>query len=88
MSIDRTRCLDKLRPAGASSGGWTEGPMAPCGDDEDEDILSLELPDLSSVGFSWPGGKAGVRCQVFLASPTTGCVWNRVLGHFLYLEQK
>ena len=21
--------LDKLRPAGASSGGWTEGPMAP-----------------------------------------------------------
>ena len=29
MSINRTRWLDKLRPAGASSGGWTEGPMAP-----------------------------------------------------------
>ena len=28
-SINRTRWLDKLRPAGASSGGWTEGPMAP-----------------------------------------------------------
>ena len=29
MSNNRTRWLDKLRPAGASSGGWTEGPMAP-----------------------------------------------------------
>ena len=29
MSINRTRWLDKFRPAGASSGGWTEGPMAP-----------------------------------------------------------
>ena len=29
MSINRTRWLDKLRPAVASSGGWTEGPMAP-----------------------------------------------------------
>ena len=29
MSINRTRWLDNLRPAGASSGGWTEGPMAP-----------------------------------------------------------
>ena len=29
MSIDRTPWLDKLRPAGASSGGWTEGPKAP-----------------------------------------------------------
>ena len=29
MSINRTRWLDKLRPAGTSSGGWTEGPMAP-----------------------------------------------------------
>ena len=29
MSSNRTRWLDKLRPAGASSGGWTEGPMAP-----------------------------------------------------------
>ena len=29
MSINRTRWLDKLRPAGASSGGWTAGPMAP-----------------------------------------------------------
>ena len=29
MSINRTRWLDKLRPAAASSGGWTEGPMAP-----------------------------------------------------------
>ena len=29
MSINRTRWLDKLRPAGASSGGWTEGSMAP-----------------------------------------------------------
>ena len=29
MSINRTRWLDKLRPAGASSGGWTEDPMAP-----------------------------------------------------------
>ena len=29
MSINCTRWLDKLRPAGASSGGWTEGPMAP-----------------------------------------------------------
>ena len=29
MNINRTRWLDKLRPAGASSGGWTEGPMAP-----------------------------------------------------------
>ena len=29
MSINRTRWLDKLRPAGASSGGWTEGPIAP-----------------------------------------------------------
>ena len=29
MSVNRTRWLDKLRPAGASSGGWTEGPMAP-----------------------------------------------------------
>ena len=29
MSINRTRWLDKLRPTGASSGGWTEGPMAP-----------------------------------------------------------
>ena len=29
MSINRTRWLDKLRPAGASSGGWIEGPMAP-----------------------------------------------------------
>ena len=29
MSFNRTRWLDKLRPAGASSGGWTEGPMAP-----------------------------------------------------------
>ena len=29
MSINRTGRLDKLRPAGASSGGWTEGPMAP-----------------------------------------------------------
>ena len=28
MSLNRTRWLDKLRPAGASSGGWTEGPMA------------------------------------------------------------
>ena len=29
MSINRSRWLDKLRPAGASSSGWTEGPMAP-----------------------------------------------------------
>ena len=29
MSINRTRWLDKLRPAGASSSGWTGGPMAP-----------------------------------------------------------
>ena len=29
MSVNRTRWLNKLRPAGASSGGWTEGPMAP-----------------------------------------------------------
>lgn len=29
MSSNRTRWLDKLRPAGASSGGWTKGPMAP-----------------------------------------------------------
>ena len=29
MSNNRTRWLDKLRPAGASSGGWTEGPIAP-----------------------------------------------------------
>ena len=29
MSINRTRWLDNLRPAGASSGGWTEGPMEP-----------------------------------------------------------
>ena len=29
MSINRTRWLDKLRPAGASSSGWTKGPMAP-----------------------------------------------------------
>ena len=29
MSVSRTRWLDKLRPAGASSGGWAEGPMAP-----------------------------------------------------------
>ena len=29
MSINRTRWLDKLRSAGASSGGWAEGPMAP-----------------------------------------------------------
>ena len=29
MSVNRTRWLDKLRPAGASSGGWNEGPMAP-----------------------------------------------------------
>ena len=28
MSFNRTRWLDKLRPAGASSGGWTEGKMA------------------------------------------------------------
>ena len=63
-------------------------PVKACGDDNDEDELSLELPDLSSVGFSWPGGKAGVRCQVFLASPTTRCVWHQVQGHFLYLEQK
>ena len=27
MSINRTRWLDKLRPAGASSGGWTEGVL-------------------------------------------------------------
>ena len=26
MSINRTRWLDKHRPAGASSGGWTDGP--------------------------------------------------------------
>ena len=34
---------------------------------DDEDQLSLELLDLSSVGFSWTGGKAseggsGVSC--------------------------
>ena len=29
MSNNRTRWLDKLRPAATSSGGWTEGPMAP-----------------------------------------------------------
>ena len=29
MSVNRTRWLDKLRPVGTSSGGWTEGPMAP-----------------------------------------------------------
>ena len=29
LSFNRTRWLDKLRPASASSGGWAEGPMAP-----------------------------------------------------------
>ena len=40
-----------------------------CVDDDDDEELSLELPDLSSVGFSWTGGEAGagVRCFLRLA---------------------
>ena len=39
--------------------------LGACVDDDDEDELSLELHDLSSVGFSWIGGEAGasVRCS-------------------------
>ena len=50
-----------------------------------KDELSLELLDLSSVQFSWTGGKAEgwCKCQVFLASPTKRCVWYQVPGHSL-----
>ena len=55
-------------------------PVKACGDDNDEDELSLELPDLSSVGFSWPGGKAGAAVRCFLRLQRRGAFGTRSKG--------
>ena len=47
-------------------------PLGACADDDDEDDLSLELLNLSSVGFSWTGGKAGAGVRCFLRLPQRG----------------
>ena len=49
-------------------------------DDDDEDELSLELLDVSSVGFSKAGGKAGTRVRCFLRLPRRGAFGTRSQG--------
>ena len=55
-------------------------PLGACVDDDDEDVLSLELPDLSSVGFSWAGGKAGAGVRCFMRFPRRGAFGTRSQG--------
>ena len=46
-------------------------PLGDCVDDDDEDDLSLGLLDLSSVGSSCTGGKAGARVRAVHLVPNT-----------------
>ena len=71
-SLRPHRCLHLTSGIGLSLNS-----NSPVSDDDDEDVLSLELPDLS--------GRRGLavgrcRCRMSLASPTTRCVWYQVPG--------
>ena len=69
MSINRTRWLDKLRPAGVSSGGWTEGPMAPV-----ETLMQLLLTSAAPSNIG-QGGDTISQTQ-FCVSP---CAWVKLI---------
>ena len=51
-----------------------------CVDDDDADELSLALLDLSSVGFSCAGGKAGAGVRCLLRLPRRGAFGTRSQG--------
>ena len=69
MSINRTRWLDKLRPAGASSGGWTEGPMAPV---ETTDAVTVDQRCPSNIG---QGGDTIIQTQ----NCVSPCAWVKLI---------
>ena len=69
MSINRTRWLDKLRPAGASSGGWTEGPMAPV-ETTDAALLTSAAP--SNIR---QGGDTIIQTQ----NCVSPCAWVKLI---------
>ena len=69
MSINRTRWLDKLRPAGASSGGWTEGPMAP-----------VETTDAATVDQRCPfKHRTGWRHNHSNSNCVSPCAWVKLI---------
>ena len=69
MSINRTRWLDKLRPAGASSGGWTEGPMAP-----------VETTDAATVDQRCPfKHRTGWRHNHQTQNCVSPCAWVKLI---------
>ena len=69
MSINRTRWLDKLRPAGASSGGWTEGPMAPV---ETTDAATVDQRCSFKHWTGWRHNHSNSNCL----SP---CAWVKLI---------
>ena len=69
ISIDRTRWLDKLRPAGASSRGWTEGPMAP-----------VETTDAATVDQRCPfKHRTGWRHNHSNSNCVSPCAWDKLI---------